>query len=375
MIGAPWGSNKTRFLLIFFIYVLTVCWNSFNFDDTLMVTIYQIGQSAGNQIEIESLRDYTLVIASTNLISIEKIEKNNKLGSYLAGLIEGDGHIVLPFLSESSKKGSSPRFEITFHDSNLPLAQKLVETLNCGKVRFLKTQNAYRLEFRGPQELIKIVTLVNGHFRTPKIESLNQLINWLNSSPRGHDAASLNCNFEKYTNDTSSLLNNPWFAGFSDADSNFYIRTSEKTMNPVTGKFSKARIACRFALEQRKIEPKFLQPTEPFMKQIADTFHVSLLTSKHNNPPSEYWCIHVSSRKGVKELINYFSTFPLMGSKYLDFLDFRSVYELIDQNIHLTESGRLEIYNLKNKMNKARVEYSWAHQSKPLPQPYDRYTA
>ena len=77
MIGAPWGSNKTRFLLIFFIYVLTVCWNSSNFDDTLMVTIYQIGQSAGNQIEIESLRDYTLVIASTNLISIEKIEKNN----------------------------------------------------------------------------------------------------------------------------------------------------------------------------------------------------------------------------------------------------------------------------------------------------------
>lgn len=97
------------------------------------------------------------------------------------------------------------------------------------------------------------------------------------------------------------------------------------------------------------------------MKQIADTFYVSLLTSKHNNPPLEYWCIHVSSRKGVKELINYFENFPLMGSKYLDYLNFKSVYELIEQNAHLTESGKLKIYELKSKMNKARIEYTWNH--------------
>lgn len=175
MIGAPWGSNKTRLLLIFFIYVLTVCWNSFNFDNTLMVTIYQIGQSAGNQIQFECLRDYTLVIASMNLISINKTtSKNNQLGSYLAGLIEGDGHIALPFLNKSDKKGSSPKFEITFHSSNYSLARargaapciggcaadalKLMNTLNCGKIRFLNTQNAYRLIISDPQELIKIVT-------------------------------------------------------------------------------------------------------------------------------------------------------------------------------------------------------------------------
>jgi len=333
-----------------------------------MVIIYLIEQSADNQIQFERLRDYTLVIASTNLIgkitnsfeispikvkTPEGISKNNQLGPYLAGLIEGDGHILLPFLNKSGKIEDSPKFEITFHINNHPLALKLMNVLNCGKVRLLNTQNACRLVISGPQELIKIVTLVNGHFRTPKIEALNQLINWLNTNK--------NCSIEKFSINTSSLLDNAWFAGFSDADSNFYVRISEKTINIVTGTFSKARVVCRYALEQRKIEPKFGGLTEPFIQQIADTFHVSLLTSKHNKPPLEYWCIHVRSKKGVKEIINYFEKFPLIGSKYLDYSNFKSVYKLIEQKNHFTESGVLEASLNKKQINNARTKYTWDH--------------
>ena len=43
------------------------------------------------------------------------------LGSYLAGLFEGDGHI---WVSKSTEKKHNPRFCITFHQKNMPLAEK-----------------------------------------------------------------------------------------------------------------------------------------------------------------------------------------------------------------------------------------------------------
>lgn len=269
--------------------MLTVCWNILNFDNTLEVIIFQIGQSAGNPINSEYLRDYTLAIAvNFNLIIVNnRTRVNNQLGTYLAGLIEGDGHIALPTPAKPGYRGATPRIELTFHDSNFPLAFKLMKVLNSGYIRYLKNQNAYRLIINDAQRLVKIVTLINGYFRSPKIESLYRLIDWLNHNT--------NNSFEKLPIDTSILLNNAWLAGFSDADSNFYIRISDKKFYHNTGKWSKARIACRYSLEQRKIEPKFLGQTEPFIRQIAKAFGVTLSTSFHNTPPKEYWYIIVTA--------------------------------------------------------------------------------
>lgn len=47
-------------------------------------------------------------------------DSNNKFGSYLAGLFEGDGHIWIP--SDYLTKRHNPRFNITFNLKDLPLA-------------------------------------------------------------------------------------------------------------------------------------------------------------------------------------------------------------------------------------------------------------
>nr|QCW06881.1 hypothetical protein [Drechslerella brochopaga] len=52
--------------------------------------------------------------------------------------------------------------------------------------------------------------------RTPKIEALYRLIDWLNA--RSNEKSKLS----KLGLDNSSLGNNPWLTGFLEADGNFY---------------------------------------------------------------------------------------------------------------------------------------------------------
>lgn len=54
--------------------------------------------------------------------------------------------------------------------------------------------------------------------RTPKIEALHRLIDWLNAK----DALVQKSKISKLGLDSSSLGDNPWLAGFLEADGNFY---------------------------------------------------------------------------------------------------------------------------------------------------------
>ena len=47
-------------------------------------------------------------------------DKNNQFGYYLAGLLEGDGHISLPFLGNTTlNRVFNPRIVFTSHENNL----------------------------------------------------------------------------------------------------------------------------------------------------------------------------------------------------------------------------------------------------------------
>jgi hypothetical protein len=56
-----------------------------------------------------------------------------KLGPYLAGLIEGDGHIAVHDKNSKSKK-YRPKIIIVFSLADKPLAEKLSSILQAGKV-------------------------------------------------------------------------------------------------------------------------------------------------------------------------------------------------------------------------------------------------
>jgi hypothetical protein len=57
--------------------------------------------------------------------------KEQNFGFYLARLFEADGHITL----QGPKYRNAAAFHITFHNTQLPLAQTLVNTIGHGWIR------------------------------------------------------------------------------------------------------------------------------------------------------------------------------------------------------------------------------------------------
>lgn len=58
------------------------------------------------------------------------------LGSYLAGLIEGDGTIIVPSKTRSPKgKLYYPSVQIVFHLKDLPLAQVINQAIGHGSLQ------------------------------------------------------------------------------------------------------------------------------------------------------------------------------------------------------------------------------------------------
>ena len=97
-----------------------------------------------------------------NSIINNNILKFEFLGPYLAGLLEGDGHIGLSKTIKygSKVKNSSPYIAITFVNKDLPLINKLLEKFG-GRLRFKNKENAIVWTISTHKELVNIIKLLN----------------------------------------------------------------------------------------------------------------------------------------------------------------------------------------------------------------------
>ena len=152
---------------------MAICWNHFlnlNFES----------KSAGNLNNFSYsgiLREYTPEIICCNSISVLNLKNSSNLVnnqhkfiSYLCGLIEGDGTIIIP-KSERSAKGilNYPSIQICFHLKDFPLAQLIQKNLGFGSLIRKKGLSAYTLYVNNKEGVLKLVHLLNGNMRTPKI--------------------------------------------------------------------------------------------------------------------------------------------------------------------------------------------------------------
>lgn len=272
--------------------------------------------------------------------------KDNKFKEYLAGLFEGDGHIWIQ--KENQKKKHNPRFCITFSLKNEPLAKKLLELIGSGFIRYKIQDNACVLIVSPVVGLKKLVNLINGELRTPKIHQLHKLIDWLN---KNH-----NTNFTKLPLKDSLLSDDGWLSGFIDSDGSFSVQHTKLENNA-----KKRKISCRLRIEQRMLDPITNESYFKILIEISNFLNCSLLTRKQKSTGNEYFVLTASSKISLEKLVDYLEKYPLYSSKYLDYNDWKKIVLLIFENKHYTEEGINKTDSVKNSMNRQRIKFSWDH--------------
>ncbi len=150
-----------------------------------------------------------------NSISYGQVRKYYSWGSYLAGLVEGDGYIAVQDKNTEKKVIHRPKIIIAFNIHDKPLADKLTVDLKVGKVISKPREGHVILQILSKEEVLKIIQLINGYMRTPKIEALHRAIYWINEKD--------NSSIPYLGLDKSPLDSNGWLAGFTDSDWCFSI--------------------------------------------------------------------------------------------------------------------------------------------------------
>jgi len=348
---------------------LAICW------ELLYDNVY-ISQSAGNLWYLnilEILRDYTPEYFCCNLLTLsiffrlkrEKLLKldffrslythsvdtldhknlnNLPFSSYLAGLIEGDGTIIVPQVLRSSKgKLNYASIQLVFHLKDLPLALIIQKELGLGSLSRKKGVNAYILTINSYEGLYLIISIINGNMRTPKIYSLYNLIDFLNNLK--------GTTIEKKPINNSSLDSNGWLSGFIEADGSFQVRTT------LGGKYTK--FECKLEISQRRTDHKGNSNLE-FLKKIAELFDTEVKETRSNRSSPEYR-VRTTNIKGNINAKNYLINFPLFGTKYLDSLDWMQIVDMFVKGEHKTQIGKKKIVNIKSSMNDHRTTFTWDH--------------
>jgi len=125
---------------------------------------------------LSSYRNYTCSSSKSQGFNFSNINKYSEeyLSHYLAGLLEGDGYITIT-------NENRVILSITFNLKDKPLAEKLLSYLGKGFIVKRKS-NSIELRFSSKKTLCKIIHFINGKFRTPKIEQLYKLIDWMNKN-------------------------------------------------------------------------------------------------------------------------------------------------------------------------------------------------
>ena len=289
---------------------------------------------------------------------------NKKLGSYLAGLIEGDGSIVVPKTTRNQKgKMLYPVVKIVFVKKDISLALKIQEVIQGGTLEYPKNSNYVVLLFQDLNSIRKIAILLNGNMRTPKIEALFRLIDWLNAKSPGFRNAKLanEPKIEKLGLDSSWLGNNPWLSGFIEADGHFYCGFDLNADGLAT------KVKCYMALSQKELYKANSDKLNDnsnfnFMKSIQEFLGIKTVNEikriKENYVERAY-VVKTIKNSSCEALINYLNNYPLFSSKHQDFLAWHKAYLIKINRKNMTQKGTSELLFVKNSMNTKRTQFNW----------------
>ncbi len=305
------------------------------------------------------------IVNKNNIINMSQEKKNYgintpfkpKLGPYLAGLIEADGHIAVHDKNSKSKK-YSPKIIVVFSLADKPLAEKLSSILQAGKITSKPKIGHVLWQIIAKQEVIQIVSLINGYMRTPKIEALHRAINWINDN--------YNCHIDNLDLDISPIDSNSWLSGFTDGDGNFSISLYNRKKN---GNILRKYVQTFFRIQLKQNYNREVSDKQGgnsyfnILTKIAAFLTVNLYTrTRYAGNKVYYAFLVVSHNSKSHEIIrSYFDRFPLYSSKYMAYKDWCYVQDLTKKQKGLTLNLIKEIEYIKTQFNSKRKVFDCSH--------------
>lgn len=298
----------------------------------------------------------------TQDVTIKAIGKEqSRLGSYLAGLIEGDGSIIVP---EIQIKNRQPQIRICFNEKDIPLAKTQINRIGFGRLVIPKKGKYVLQEISEYAGLYRVIQQVNGYFRTPKQEAQNRQIIWVNQrsqvyqNTKGSNYPKLNI---QKGQDLSPIETNSWFAGLVDADGNF------NTIIAPRANIKNVRIQTQFRVELRQTYHRSVLDNEcgtyyfDIQSRIANHLGVNVYNrSRILNQSFTYQYYFVAGSLRSKVILrSYFEIHPQYSSKYLDYKDWCKIIDLTKTyNTKIQTETKIDIINqakqIKSGMNSLR---------------------
>lgn len=282
-----------------------------------------------------------------------KNNKSNQLGPYLAGLIEGDGSIYTP--KEGLK--TVPQIEITFDIRDIELFKKIQSILGGGYINIRSNGNSGRLIIRKQEILLKLVLLLNGHMRTPKIEALHRLILWFNIKN--------NSSIPLLDFDTVPLKDSSWLSGMLEADGSFYLNWKyNKNDMPIAITYY-LRISQKQTYT-RKLDSSLNESNLQFMDKIAKSLNTnvtSIVRDKSNYTEKAYE-VRTDTIDSRLQLFNYLNNYPLFGYKYYSQIYLYKIHNLVIEKEYKTFDGKNKLLEYSNLMKyDTTKDNTWEHLS------------
>jgi hypothetical protein len=326
-----------------------------NVKDSLLQSMSLLNNSTHEEeVSKKELASKELNKIEIALLDKKEINSSSFFGPYLAGLIEADGSIAVHDENTKVKK-YRPIIIIVFSLADKPLADKLASITGVGKV-YHKVDAGYVLwQIQKKEDVIKIIEIINGYMRTPKIEALDRAILWFNQ----FDNRSIKC----LPLDSSPIDSNSWLAGFSDGDANFSITLTDRKKK---GKVTNKRVQTFFRIELRQNYHRGESGAKSYftiLSLIAEYFKVNLYSRTRQQGDKLFFSFMVIAHNSIShaKVREYFDRFPLYSSKYLAYKDWVRIQDLRRSGDVFTKEQISEVEFIKSQFNSKRKVYDFSH--------------
>ncbi len=303
---------------------------------------------------------------------------NSKLAWYLTGFCDAESFFNVTISpKQSGGYQVSLRFGITLHEKDLPLLNILQKYFNgIGTISVRKHKNCKNpIAYWSVRKFDDIYNVVIPHFEKYSLLTQKQadfllfkeIALLMNNKEHLTDAGllkilaikasmnlglsdNLSVSFPEIIPNKRPVINTleipdpNWIAGFTDGDGSFFVniaKTNSKLGHSI-------KLMFRLAQHDRDLN---------LFNLIIKYFNCGTIQRKaYSGSQMHIIDLNISKFNDIyTKIIPFFKEYKLKSNKYLDFIDFCEVANIINDSQHLTPEGIAKILAIKAKMNSNRI--------------------